>query len=389
MLFKKIKIKEIGEISTGNTPSKNRIEYYENNDILFIKPDDLLMDRILKIRKSKEHISFLAEKIARIVSEGSILFTCIGTIGKIGIVDKKKAAFNQQINAITPNKNIADTRYLAYLLKYNKEKIRDYANAPVVPIINKTQFGEIELMIHLDLQLQRKIASILDKSQELIEKRKEQIEECVELIKCLFYEMFGDPILNSKSLKKAKLRDIGDWKSGGTPSRANANYYKGTISWLSSGELNNMYTYSSEEHITEEALSNSSAKLIPKGSLLLGMYDSAALKSTINLVECTCNQAVAYAELNSKLVSTIFVYFCIQLSKEFYKIQQRGVRQKNFNLSMIKDLEIILPDFFNQNLFAERVRKIETQKQLFEKSLTELENNFNALMQKAFKGELL
>ncbi|MCP3776547.1 restriction endonuclease subunit S [Paenibacillus sp. MZ04-78.2] len=238
------------------------------------------------------------------------------------------------------------------------------------------------------LEVQQKIANTLDKVKELIDKRKVQIEVCDELVKCLFYDMFGDPVKNNKNHKIISLEEIGEWKSGGTPSRSNKEFYNGSIPWLSSGELNSIYTKDSLEHINEDAIKNSSAKLIPKESLLLGMYDTAALKSTINLVDCACNQAIAYAKLNDSMVNTVFVYYGIQFGKEFYKSQQRGVRQKNLNLSMVKDIKVLYPPLDLQNRFAEQVKKIEYQKQRLQQSLTELENNFNALMQRAFKGEL-
>lgn len=182
------------------------------------------------------------------------------------------------------------------------------------------------------------------------------------LNKSRFIELFGDPVSNKKGLPKVKLGEIGDWKTGGTPSRSNNEYYNGTIPWLSSGELNNIYCFDSIEKITETAIKESSAKIIPIGSLLLGMYDTAALKSTINMIECSCNQAIAYANLNENLVNTVYVYYCIQIGKEFYKSQQRGVRQKNLNLSMVKGLEILLPDLAPQNQFADFVKQVDKLK---------------------------
>lgn len=181
-------------------------------------------------------------------------------------------------------------------------------------------------------------------------------------VKSRFMEMFGDPINNSKGWKKVKLETLGEWKTGGTPSRSNPEYFKGEIPWLSSGELNNKYCFESNEHITEEAISNSATKLIKKGSLLLGMYDTAALKSTINMIECTCNQAIAYSKLSSELVNTVYVYYCIQIGKDYYKSLQRGVRQKNLNLTMVKELEIILPILELQNQFADFVNQVDKLK---------------------------
>ncbi|MDK0576876.1 restriction endonuclease subunit S [Clostridium perfringens] len=385
-MLKEYKIKELGDISTGNTPSKKNKEFYDSKDIMFIKPDDIDED-IKELSSSKEYISFIAKEKSRIIPKNTLLVTCIGSIGKIAI-NKEEGAFNQQINAIVPHNKIFSSKYLAYVIMNNKEKLKAIANAPVVPIINKTQFSEFKVYIHDDLGVQKKIVDILDKAQKLINKRKLQIEELDLLVKSKFIEMFGDPVKNQKKLAKVKLAELGEWKTGGTPLRSKSEYYNGNIPWLSSGELNNKYCFKSNEMITESAIIESAAKIIEVGSLLLGMYDTAALKSTINMIECSCNQAIAYSKLNENLVNTVYVYYCIQIGKEFYKSQQRGVRQKNLNLSMIKGLEILMPELELQNQFADFVKQVDKLKFEMEKSLKELEDNFNSLMQKAFKGEL-
>lgn len=238
------------------------------------------------------------------------------------------------------------------------------------------------------LPQQQKIANILDAADSLRQNDKALIAKYDELTQALFLDMFGDPVSNPKNLPKIKLGELGKWQSGGTPSRNKREYFDGTIPWLSSGELNGMYVSESKEHITEMAIKESSTRLIEKGSLLLGMYDTAALKSTISTCIVTCNQAIAYSKLDDKMVNTIYVYFIIQIGKEDYKKLQRGVRQKNLNLSIVKNLEILLPDLMQQNQFAERVAVIEEQKAVAQKSLEKSESLFNSLLQKAFKGAL-
>ena len=384
--MKKVKLGELGEIYTGNTPSKKNKEFYNSNDIMFIKPDILDFD-INMIAESNEYISEKARDKARIVPKNSLLVSCIGNIGKLGI-NEKETAFNQQINAIVHNEKIVSSKYLAYLLKYNQKKLESIANAPVVPIINKTQFSDFEVLIHKNIEIQNKIVEVLDKAQYLIDKKIEQIYLLDELVKSRFIEMFGDPVSNDKKFKKLKLSNLGEWKTGGTPSRAKKEYYNGNIPWLSSGELNDKYCFDSKEKISELAIEESNAKIIEKGSLLLGMYDTAALKSTINCISCSCNQAIAYSKLNENISNTVYVYYSIQISKEYFKSQQRGVRQKNLNLSMVKNLEIPIPPIEFQNEFAAFVEKIDSIKAAAEKSLEQLNDNFNSLMQKAFKGEL-
>lgn len=110
-----VKIKDCGKVITGNTPSKKNKEYYNSDDINFFTPSDLENNKITKLDKSINYISNEAKEKARIIPEKSVLTTCIGIIGKVGI-NQKESAFNQQINAIIPDDTIINNRYLAYSL---------------------------------------------------------------------------------------------------------------------------------------------------------------------------------------------------------------------------------------------------------------------------------
>ena len=344
--------------------------------------------RIQNLTNSSNEVNYYNKEIHEkyIVKRGDILISWSASIG-IYEWDKEESVLNQHIFKVVFDKVNIDKIYFKFIVGVCLEKAMQFMHGSTMKHITKKYFDDILVPIP-DLYIQQKIAKILDKAQELIDKRKVQIEALDELVKSRFIEMFGDPIKNPKQLPKIELGKLGDWKTGGTPSRSNNEFYNGTIPWLSSGELNSIYCFGSNEMITETAIKESAAKIIEKGSLLLGMYDTAALKSTINMIECSCNQAIAYAKLDYKLINTIFVYYCIQMGKDFYKSQQRGVRQKNLNLSMVKGLEILMPDLGLQNQFEDFIKQVDKLKFEMEKSLNELENNFNSLMQRAFKGEL-
>jgi type I restriction enzyme S subunit len=235
---------------------------------------------------------------------------------------------------------------------------------------------------------QIRIDNILSRAELLIHQRKESLRLLDEFLKSTFLEMFGDPVKNERNLKQVRLDALGVWKSGGTPSRANSNYFHGNIPWITSGELNEMYISDSKEKITEEAIENSNADLIMPGSILLGMYDTAALKSSINTTIATCNQAIAYSKLNSDLCNTVFIYFNIQLGRDYFRRQQRGVRQKNMNLSMIKSIKVLLPGLDEQIKFARIVERTQIIKAECLASLQELKNLHASLSERAFRDRL-
>lgn len=384
-----VKLGEIGEIITGNTPSKKNKEFYLTEDINFISPADIKdFKKINFLYSSENFISNKAKDKARIAPRNSILVTCIGNIGKVAKVQLSEVAFNQQINAIIIDNKRYSIDYIAYALIFNQKRMESIANAPVVPIINKKDFSKFKIKIEKSIKKQNQISNSLNNIGNLINIRKEQIQAYDDFIESLFYEMFGDPNGKSNGFKLKKLGELGRWNSGGTPKRSNKNYFTGDIPWVTSGELNDIFIHDSFEHINEEAIENSSAKLVPIGNLLLGMYDSAGLKSSISSKVLTTNQAIAFSKLDDDICNTIFVYFCIQLMRDKLLKKQRGVRQKNFNLSMIKEISIPIPPIEMQNKFADYVIKIEEEKKKLRASLDELEILFEALMQDAFSGNL-
>ncbi len=384
----KVRIGDLGDIYTGNTPSKSIEEYYESNDIMFIKPD-IMSFNIENITKSNEYISEKARKKARIIPKNSLLVSCIGNIGKLAI-NSEEASFNQQINAIVHNNRIISSKYLAYLLKYNQKKMELIANAPVVPIINKTQFSNFEVFINKDLETQKKIEEVLDRAQFLIDKRKEQIDLLDELVKSKFIEMFGDPKFNKFNWKMNRLGDIFNIVSGGTPKTNIKEYWnQNDYSWIGSNLCQDNVLYKNDgKYISKLGLEKSSAKVLSPNTVLVAMVGATIGKTALLKFETTTNQNIAGIKVHeSHKYSPEFVYYYMQNC--YYKfLEVGGDKFKMASLGFIKNIEIYDIPIELQNQFTDFVKQVEKLKFEMEKSLKELKDNFDSLMQKAFKGEL-
>ena len=187
--YPKRQISDLGIVGTGNTPSMRVSEYYESEDIPFIKPGDIAESGVTIVSNANTaYISESARKAARIMPYNAVMVTCIGTIGKVGIVQRESAC-NQQINYIIPNALI-NSMYLAQCLSLYKPVLEEMANAPVVPIINKTQFSTIALPVP-PLELQNRFAAFVaevDKSKLAV---KQSLEKLETLKKSLMQRYFG------------------------------------------------------------------------------------------------------------------------------------------------------------------------------------------------------
>jgi type I restriction enzyme S subunit len=166
------KLKEVGEIVTGNTPATNIEEYY-NGDYLFVSPSDISDKRY--VESTKTTLSKTGFEQTRPIKENSILYVCIGsTIGKIA-QNKKRCATNQQINSIMPYDYFSNS-YIYYALDCIVKRVIQLAGKQAVPIINKTLFSNVTIPIATNKQEQQKIADCLSALDDLITAQAENIE---------------------------------------------------------------------------------------------------------------------------------------------------------------------------------------------------------------------
>jgi len=207
------------------------------------------------------------------------------------------------------------------------------------------------------LSEQKRLVAILDKADAIRRKRQQAIQLADDFLRAVFLDMFGDPVTNPKGWPLRRFGGVGTWSSGGTPSRAVSDFFNGNIDWYSAGELNSRYLDGSLEKISALAIKNSSAKIFKKGSLLVGMYDTAAMKISILKEDSSCNQACANVDCN-ELVNVEWLYSYIECAKDGYLSLRRGVRQKNLNLGMIRDFLLPLPPRDLQDEFEKVVSAV-------------------------------
>mgnify|MGYP004496280287 CR=1 FL=1 len=376
-----MRLKDIGTIVTGNTPSKKNNEYYESNDILFIRPSDIEENYITLLEDSEEYISEKAREKARILPEGAVLVTCIGTIGKVGIL-KKEATCNQQINAIIPNDKVI-SKYLAYLMQSKQKLLQLKANAPVVPIINKTDFSEMEINI-CDIDEQKKIVEQLDLLKTIIDKRKKQIEELQNILKSQFVEMFGDPVSNNLNWNILKMSELGTLERGTSKHRPrNAPELLGGIyPLIQTGDVSNSGLYITDYKSTYSELGLKQSKMWRKDTLCITIAANIAQTSILTFDACFPDSVVGF--ITNALVNNIFIHYWFGFLQKNIDAQATQVAQKNINLKVLNNLDVIVPPIELQNQFADIVKQIDKQKFEIEKSLKEMQELYESLMEKYF-----
>ena len=133
------KLGELGKIETGNTPSTAKSEYYSEDGLPWITPTDIISNITINTERT---LSIEGTKVARVIPANSILCTCIASIGK-NTFSPVKCAFNQQINALTPDNN--QDPYFMFTDSYHwSQTMKRGAGGLTFQIVNKTEFSNIQ-----------------------------------------------------------------------------------------------------------------------------------------------------------------------------------------------------------------------------------------------------
>ena len=193
--------------------------------------------------------------------------------------------------------------------------------------------------------------------------------------------------------EKKQLKDCCDIGSGGTPSRKVDVYYQGNISWVKTGEINWNKIYETEEHISEEAIKNSSAKLYQEGTVLVAMYGMGVTRgrAAILQIASATNQAVCALQPKEQLKNKFLFYYFMN---NYWIIREKSVGGNQLNLSgkIIGKLEINLPTITEQQEIVRLLDNLLSREQstvtACKEALNTIETLKKSILARAFRGEL-
>lgn len=313
-----------------------------------------------------------------------------GDVGNVTYFNGKFEVY-QRTYVLFDFRNVLPQFLYLYLSGMLKETVSKQKLGNTMPYIKMGMLTDFSVPLP-PIEEQRRIVAILDEAFACIDKAKANTEKNIQNARELFDSYLNNIFSNpGPDWELKRLAEISDVKSGGTPSRSVSDFWVGRIPWYSSGELGDMFTSTPERNINQLAVANSSAKLFPKGSLLIGMYDTAALKMSILDREAAFNQAIAGVMPKSD-TDLSFVLHAISAIKPTIMAQRSGVRQKNLNLDKIKNIRIHLPRLSEQRCIVDRLAELDgLSKSLeagFRQKTAKLDALKRSILQKGFSGEL-
>lgn len=190
-------------------------------------------------------------------------------------------------------------------------------------------------------------------------------------------------------MRRIRLGDHACTQSGGTPSRSNRSYYEGSIPWFKSGELKDGLLNDSEEHISEAALADSSAKLVPSGTLLMAMYGATVGRLGVLSRSAATNQAICAIQ-PSEALDRDFLFYTLLDARPALIETSFGGAQPNISQEVIREIRIPLPDLPTQRRIAARLKEqmagVEAARKAVEEQQRAVTPLFEKLLSEAFSG---
>lgn len=313
------------------------------------------------------------------LTKDDIVFSRVGSvdINALVTVRQKGWLFSGRVLRVRPFKQ-TDSLYLHYgLLKHSvRSDIVSRAVGLTMASINTKILGETELSLP-PLNEQRRIASALTSIDNLIASLGKLIEKKKNIKQGAMQQL-----LTGKTRLKGftepwvyrKISEIATTSSGGTPSRSIPNYYYGDIKWFTTTELKDNYLYDSVEHITREALNNSSAKMFSANTILMAMYGATIGKLGVLKEPSTTNQACCAIKCND--IVEIFLFYILLYNRKSIIEKGCGAGQPNISQAIVNELSFLVPP-------------CEKEQQAIATILTKMDNEITALEAKRAKYEAI
>lgn len=387
MTIQSKKLSSFCRTGSGGTPSRSNSKFFENGTIPWVKSGELKNRYITRV---EEYITELAveKSSAKLVSKGSLLIAMYGaTVGEVSQLTFD-ATTNQAICNISPDENICDVNYLYRFLEASKPYLLSRRVGGGQPNISQGIIKDLEVPLPPLLE-QRRIASILDKADELRQKRQQAIEKLDQLLQATFIDMFGDPVSNPKGWDKEKMDTLMTIVRGGSP-RPIENFLGGTYPWIKIGDAtkgDELFITKTKEAITEEGLHKT--RLLPEGSVIFANCGvSLGFARILKIQGCIHDGWLAFQDINEEKIHKLFLLKALNSITQYFRDTAPDGTQPNLNTGIMKSFELIIPPMDLQLKFIKVVELIEKQKKMLETSNAEVSKLFKSLQNQAFSGNL-
>lgn len=386
-MMKYKKLSEIAEVRGGGTPKRSVPEYWERGEIPWVKISDI---KEKYVRESEEFITKkgLEESSAKLFAPDTILYTIFATIGEVAILEVE-ATTNQAIAGIKITDDIVRVDFIYYYLLSLKEKMINQSRGVAQNNINLTMLRELVVPIP-SIKRQDKIITVLRTVEKVLEQRNKQLQELDNLIRSIFFETIDN--INYENISFGDAFDLIDGDRGKNYPKKSDFTNNGYCLFLNTKNVTKKgFSFEETEFISKEKDEVLRSGKVEYGDFIL------TTRGTVGNVTYY-NEKIPYE--NIRINSGMLILRPkIEIDERYFQILIRelpilelaisGSAQPQLPKGRLIELEFPIIDQNKQVLFSEKVKEIESVKAKMEESLNEMKTLFDALMQKAFTGELV
>ena len=283
-------------------------------------------------------------------------------------------AYNVAIMRTIPDTNVLEKKYLYYYLKSPVFQgfLLNVGSRAAQAGFNKNDLQDL-FIPNITRNEQVKIVGILERVETVIEARQKELQKLDDLIKARFIEMFGDPVSNSKHLPLKTLPQLGTFGRGVSKYRPrNApELLNGPYPLIQTGDIANSELYIKNYNSTYSEVGLKQSKMWDKGTLCITIAANIAKTAILQFDACFPDSVVGFNGNN--FTNNIFIHYWFSFFQEILENQAPESAQKNINLKILSELQIITPDIIEQNQFADFVRHVDKSRFDIKKSIIELE----------------
>lgn len=328
-----------------------------------------------------------------IVKNGDVLVSKDGTIGKVAVVSNLQypTTLNSGVFVIrTKNEKITQEGLgLVFISPYFKDFIKRLTAGSTIVHLYQKDIVNFTFPIPT-LPEQHHIASALTSMDNLISSLGKLIEKKKNIKQGTMQQLLtGKTRLKGFSERWVyrKISEIATTSSGGTPSRSIPSYYYGDIKWFTTTELKDNYLYDSVEHITREALSNSSAKMFSANTILMAMYGATIGKLGILKEPSATNQACCAIKCND--IDEIFLFYILLYNRKSIIEKGCGAGQPNISQTIVNELSFLVPPCKKeQQAIANILSKMDNEITALEAKRAKYEAIKQGMMQQLLTGKI-
>ena len=381
--WKYVKLGEVCTIERGGSPRPiDDFITTDKNGINWIKIGDA--DESMYITKTAQRIKPEGMKKSRYVKPGDFLLSNSMSFGRPYIL-KIDGCIHDGWLVLRDENNVFDKKFLYYYLSapITYKRFKSMAVGGVVNNLNSDMVRKVRVPIPSQEE-QHQISDRLDKVSNLIFLRKQQLAKLDELVKARFVEMFGDPVKNTMDWEIKPLSELGELNRGVSKARPrnSPELLGGPYPLIQTGEVANAKTYITSFNSTYSEKGLAQSKMWPKGTLCITIAANIAQTSILTFDACFPDSVVGFISRN--MTNELFIHYWFSFFQKILDEQAPQVAQKNINLKILSELNVIVPPLSLQNRFAAFVERVDQQKQTAQQSLEKLELMKKALMQEYF-----